>query len=144
MIVKVSNQTNTHSIINGDSDNLFFILSLIERFQVSKIYELSKEWQIFPNDGVPVAAARRIEEEFFKDHPVYSRYTNLCGTANLSRKLSELLYLSIRKALPDIKREIEHRIAVQNDIIKRLGEAIPTHQGEKPPTLEESFETWII
>lgn len=58
------------------------------------------------NNGVPLAEARRAEEEFFRTHLAYRSIAHKCGTKYLAKTLNQVLMAHIRDRLPDMKARL--------------------------------------
>jgi len=61
------------------------------------------------NEDLSIREGLRKEEQFFKNHPVYSTDRNIvskCGTKILAKSLNNILMHHIRDVLPDVKQRI--------------------------------------
>ena len=58
------------------------------------------------NSNVPLAEARRAEEEFFRSHLAYRTIAHRCGTKFLAKTLNQVLMSHIRDRLPDMKARL--------------------------------------
>lgn len=58
------------------------------------------------NNNVPMADARRAEEEFFRTHLAYRNIAHKCGTKYLAKTLNQVLMAHIRDRLPDMKARL--------------------------------------
>lgn len=43
---------------------------------------------------------KKKKQKWFSQHPIYSTISTLCGTENLTKKITETFYHHIRKFLP--------------------------------------------
>jgi replication fork clamp-binding protein CrfC len=63
------------------------------------------------NNKVRVKESLDKEEQYFREHRLYSSIDqNLVGTRSLTRRLTDLLFKSIRSHLPEIMKEINSKI----------------------------------
>ena len=76
-----------------------------------------------------LAAARRAEAEFFKNHPAYRTLHNV-GTPSLSKKLSTFLEKTIRDQIPHIQSFVHEGIAGLTEELRSLGGPAMTSRGE--------------
>ncbi|WFD19668.1 dynamin GTPase [Malassezia caprae] len=58
------------------------------------------------NSNLPMAEARRAEEEFFRQHLAYRNIAHKCGTKYLAKTLNQVLMAHIRDRLPDMKARL--------------------------------------
>ncbi|CAO1631221.1 unnamed protein product [Sympodiomycopsis kandeliae] len=58
------------------------------------------------NGSKSMLAARRSEEEFFRNHPAYRNIAHRCGTKYLAKTLNQVLMNHIRDKLPDMKARL--------------------------------------
>ncbi|WFD26609.1 dynamin GTPase [Malassezia nana] len=58
------------------------------------------------NSNLPMAEARRAEEEFFRQHLAYRNIAHKCGTKYLAKTLNQVLLAHIRDRLPDMKARL--------------------------------------
>ena len=94
------------------------------------------------NEGKSVQEAKRTEDEFFNNHPAYKDHLNLCGTANLSLKLSNLLYSNILEALPEIRKELNIKIETYKSKLEALGEGIPDELDQRGAYVRNKFNNF--
>lgn len=72
------------------------------------------------------------EEQFFRQHKIYCTMdSNLLGSRSLTKKLTEILFKSIKSHLPSITREINEKVKECEDKLKSLGEPLPREGKEK-------------
>jgi len=71
------------------------------------------------------------ELNYFDSHPKYRHLKDFVGTKNLVRKLTTVMYDHIKTVLPEILKEINHKIKHCEDNIKKLGDPIPEDNKEK-------------
>lgn len=72
------------------------------------------------------------EEKFFRQNPIYCTMdSSVLGTRALTRKLTEILFKSIKSHLPTISREINEKVKECEDKLKSLGEPLPRDGKEK-------------
>ena len=58
------------------------------------------------NSHLPMADARKAEEEFFRSHLAYRTIAHKCGTKYLAKTLNQVLLNHIRDRLPDMKARL--------------------------------------
>ncbi|WFD34617.1 dynamin GTPase [Malassezia cuniculi] len=58
------------------------------------------------NSNLPMADARKAEEEFFRTHIAYRTIAHKCGTKYLAKTLNQVLLNHIRDCLPDMKARL--------------------------------------
>jgi replication fork clamp-binding protein CrfC len=72
------------------------------------------------------------EKLYFSSHPVYSTMPqDMLGTANLTKRLTKVLFTHIRNYLPEIVREINAMKKDMEDKLKGLGNPLPSSKQEK-------------
>jgi len=72
------------------------------------------------------------EKLYFSSHPVYSTMPqDMLGTANLTKRLTKVLFTHIRNYLPEIVREINAMKKDMEDKLKGLGNPLPNSKQEK-------------
>ena len=72
------------------------------------------------------------EEKFFKEHPLYRNLAHgVAGTRSLAKKLTEVMFKSIRQHLPTISREIQAKVKECEDKLRALGDPMPREGKEK-------------
>lgn len=72
------------------------------------------------------------EEKFFRQNPIYCTMdSSVLGTRALTRRLTEILFKSIKSHLPSISREINEKVKECEDKLKSLGEPLPREGKEK-------------
>jgi GTPase SAR1 family protein len=83
-------------------------------------------------NAVPISEALGEERAWFEAHRIYSKLPpGLVGTPTLITKVTNILFKSMRKFLPEIKNEIsEKRRSVQGRL-DELGEGVPLEDGER-------------
>ncbi|KAF2293472.1 hypothetical protein GH714_002103 [Hevea brasiliensis] len=62
------------------------------------------------------------EEQFFRDHPVYNDLSDRCGIPQLAKKLNQILEQHVRMVLPNLKAELNSRMAVVSNELRTYGE----------------------
>jgi len=83
-------------------------------------------------DRITVKAAQEKEELYFNTHPIYSTMPqSLLGIANLTGKLTKILFTHIKHSLPEIMKEIKVKIKETEDDLKDLGPEMPAESNEK-------------
>eukprot|EP00932_Pfiesteria_piscicida_P002885 SRR837773.12804.p1 GENE.SRR837773.12804~~SRR837773.12804.p1 ORF type:complete len:806 (+),score=265.56 SRR837773.12804:59-2476(+) len=84
------------------------------------------------NDKKPVRKALAEEKEWFESHRVYNKLPpGLVGTQVLIEKLTGILFRSMRRFLPEIKKEINEKRRSVQDRLDELGEGVPIEDGER-------------
>jgi len=79
-----------------------------------------------------VFAALDEEKMYFSSHPIYSTMPqDMLGTANLTKKLTKVLFTHIRIYLPEIVWEINILKKEMDDKLKSLGQPLPSSKAEK-------------
>lgn len=79
-----------------------------------------------------VFSALEEERMYFSSHPIYSTMPqDMLGTANLTKKLTKVLFSHIRNYLPEIVREINALKKDMEDKLKSLGQPLPQTKAEK-------------
>lgn len=74
-----------------------------------------------------VNAALDEEKLYFSSHPIYSTMPQeLLGTANLTKKLTKVLFTQIRNYLPEIVKEINVNRKDLEEKLRNLGPALPS------------------
>jgi dynamin 1-like protein len=76
------------------------------------------------NEDLSIQKGLQKEEEFFKNHPVYSHDRNLlskCGTHTLAKSLNNILMHHIRECLPEVKNRISSMVTDVNQELEALG-----------------------
>lgn len=76
------------------------------------------------NADLSIREGLKKEEEFFRNHPVYSRDRNLlskCGTKTLAKSLNIILMHHIRECLPEVKNRIASMMADVQQELDALG-----------------------
>ena len=72
------------------------------------------------------------EKLYFSSHPVYSTMPqNMLGTANLTKKLTKVLFTHIKNYLPEIVKDINALKRDFDEKLRNLGEPLPSSQREK-------------
>ncbi|EGR28835.1 hypothetical protein IMG5_168710 [Ichthyophthirius multifiliis] len=72
------------------------------------------------------------EDKFFKEHPVYQKMDpKHLGTKALTQKLSNVLFIHIRRFLPTIINEIKDKLKECEDRLRDLGPSLPVEQKDK-------------
>jgi vacuolar protein sorting-associated protein 1 len=72
------------------------------------------------------------EKLYFSSHPIYSTMPqDILGTANLTKKLTKVLFTHIRNYLPEIVKEINVMKKDMEEKLKNLGTPLPTSKMEK-------------
>ena len=83
-------------------------------------------------DRITVKEAQEKEELFFNTHPIYSTMPqSLLGIANLTTKLTRVLFTHIKHSLPEIMKEIKVKIKETEEDLKDLGPEMPAESTEK-------------
>lgn len=78
------------------------------------------------NDNKPINLALEDEKAWFDNHRVYGKLPpGLVGTTVLIEKLTQILFRSMRRFLPEIKREINEKGRSVQDRLSELGEGVP-------------------
>ncbi|RSH94514.1 Dynamin- GTPase protein [Saitozyma podzolica] len=80
-------------------------------------------------ENVPMEDARRKEEEFFRNHPVYRNIAHRCGTKFLAKTLNGVLMHHIREKLPDMKARLNTLMGQTQQELNAFGDA--TFLGEQ-------------
>lgn len=84
------------------------------------------------NDKKPVRKALHEEKEWFENHRVYNKLPpGLVGTQVLIEKLTSILFRSMRRFLPEIKKEINEKRRSVQDRLDELGEGVPLEEGDR-------------
>eukprot|EP01060_Flectonema_neradi_P001369 TRINITY_DN1080_c0_g1_i1.p1 TRINITY_DN1080_c0_g1~~TRINITY_DN1080_c0_g1_i1.p1 ORF type:complete len:671 (+),score=119.65 TRINITY_DN1080_c0_g1_i1:72-2015(+) len=84
------------------------------------------------------------EMEFFRNHPVYSKYASKqLGTKYLTQTLSDNLLVHIRKCLPELKQNIENLLKQTDMLLKEYGQN-DMGPGSRLLQLLSSYSTGII
>ena len=79
-----------------------------------------------------VFAALDEEKLYFSSHPIYSSMPQeLLGTANLTQRLTKVLFTHIKNYLPEIVKEINLIKKEVEDDLKNLGTPLPSADHEK-------------
>lgn len=78
-----------------------------------------------------VEQALASEEDYFKNHDIYSSLSGCTGTRVLSNKLSKLLDSHIREHMPMIQSEIYAKISEKERMLQILGDPIPEDESGK-------------
>lgn len=79
-----------------------------------------------------VKAALDEEDKYFKEHKIYGNLTHgTLGTRSLAKKLTEVMFKSIRAHLPTISKEIQAKIKECEEKLKSLGDPMPKEGKEK-------------
>ncbi|BEJ13643.1 hypothetical protein CspHIS471_0308170 [Cutaneotrichosporon sp. HIS471] len=81
------------------------------------------------NLDLPMEDARRKEEEFFTQHPVYRNISHRCGTRFLAKTLNSVLMNHIREKLPDMKARLNTLMGQTQQELNSFGDA--TFLGEQ-------------
>ncbi|XP_050268196.1 dynamin-related protein 3A-like isoform X2 [Quercus robur] len=82
------------------------------------------------NKNRSIAEALAYEEQFFRDHPVYSGLSDRCGIPQLAKKLNQILEQHIRMVLPGLNAELNfHMMSIAKEL-RMYGEAIES-KGEQ-------------
>ena len=81
------------------------------------------------NDDLGLDEARKKEEEFFMNHPVYRNIAHRCGTKFLARTLNHVLMNHIREKLPDMKARLNTLMGQTQQELNAFGDA--TFLGEQ-------------
>lgn len=81
------------------------------------------------NLDLPLEDARRKEEEFFQNHPVYRNISHRCGTKFLAKTLNTVLMNHIREKLPDMKARLNTLMGQTQQELNSFGDA--TFLGEQ-------------
>lgn len=81
------------------------------------------------NMDLPLADARRKEEEFFQNHAVYRNISHRCGTQFLAKTLNTVLMNHIREKLPDMKARLNTLMGQTQQELNTYGDA--TFLGEQ-------------
>ncbi|XP_030951181.1 dynamin-related protein 3A-like isoform X4 [Quercus lobata] len=82
------------------------------------------------NKNRSIAEALAYEEQFFRDHPVYSGLSDRCGIPQLAKKLNQILEQHIRMVLPGLNAELNfHMMSIVKER-RMYGEAIES-KGEQ-------------
>jgi len=84
------------------------------------------------NNKVPVEKALDNEVKFFNTHPDYRDLPErVLGTRSLTSKLSEQLVEGIKRALPDIMKQIDEKLNELNEQLDEMGTPPPASSREK-------------
>lgn len=95
-------------------------------------------------DRITVKAAQDKEQLYFNTHPVYSTMPqNLLGIANLTGKLTRILFTHIKHSLPEIMKEIRDKIKETEGDLQDLGPPMPVDGGEKMQVLWNMITDFI-
>jgi len=78
-----------------------------------------------------VSEALELERKYFEEHKELRAHSDYCGTDNLSKKLSSLLYEQIKTNLPSIRQEIDENFRTCEKELQRLGEPFPENNTQK-------------
>jgi replication fork clamp-binding protein CrfC len=79
-----------------------------------------------------VFAALDEEKLYFSSHPVYSTMPqDILGTANLTKKLTKVLFTHIKNYLPEIVKEINNLKKDVDEKLRNLGAPLPNSPEEK-------------
>lgn len=76
------------------------------------------------NEDLSIRDGLKKEEDFFRNHPVYSRDRQLlaqCGTSTLAKTLNIILMHHIRECLPDVKNRISSMMGDVQSELEALG-----------------------
>jgi len=66
------------------------------------------------------------EKAWFQNHPIYGKLgPGYTGTDSLVEKLTKVLFIHIKRFLPDIKRDVYERKAKVEDRLQELGDGVP-------------------
>lgn len=80
----------------------------------------------------PIKDALDEEKKWFEAHHVYNKLPpGMLGIPVLIDKLSKILFKSIRRYLPEIKKEVSEKQRSLQDRLEELGEGVPIEEGEK-------------
>ena len=83
-------------------------------------------------DRIPVKVAQERESLYFSTHPIYSTMPqNLLGIANLTDKLTKILFTHIKHSLPEIVKEIRDKVKETEEDLRDLGPPMPAGSQEK-------------
>ncbi|KAB1204774.1 Dynamin-related protein 3A [Morella rubra] len=82
------------------------------------------------NKNRSIAEALAYEEQFFRDHPIYSGLPDCCSIPQLARKLNQILEQHIRMFLPGLKAELNSRMVGVSKELRTYGEPMESI-GEK-------------
>jgi len=95
-------------------------------------------------DRISVKAAAEKEQLYFGTHPVYSTMTqNMLGIANLTSKLTKILFTHIKHSLPDIMKEIKDKQRETEDDLRDLGPPMPSEDSAKTQLLWSMITDFI-
>lgn len=88
--------------------------------------------QLDINEKMSVSKGLEIEQDYFSKHPVYSSMTQgYLGTKSLTKKLTDVMFVHIRRMLPAIIKEISEKIKDCENKLKELGPPLPRDSKEK-------------
>ena len=83
-------------------------------------------------DRISVDVAIEREQLYFSTHPVYSSMPQgLLGIGNLTGKLTKILFTHIKHSLPEISKEIKHKVKETEEDLKDLGPTMPVEKEQK-------------
>lgn len=85
------------------------------------------------NEKITMQDARKDEEKYFQNHPVFSQYLdrNIFGTMQLTSSLSRLLASHIRSTLPSIARDLKQLHTTLKAELDGLGESLLEPNGRE-------------
>lgn len=85
-------------------------------------------------EGMGIKAGLQKERSFFERHPAYRNFTDRCGTACLTRILSNMLFSAIKSHLPAIKSQLSLTAQSTEQQLRDLGDPVdpskPSEQGQ--------------
>lgn len=95
-------------------------------------------------DRISVKKAQEKEQLYFGTHPVYSSMPqSLLGIANLTTKLTKILFTHIKFTLPEIMKEIRDKARETEDDLRDLGPEMPNQDTEKMQLLWNMITEFI-
>lgn len=81
---------------------------------------------------IPVREAIAKEEAFFASHPIYSSMPReFLGCAELTKKLSKILFIHIKHSLPEIIGEVKEKQKEAEQELRDLGMPMPSSSSDK-------------
>jgi len=90
--------------------------------------------------NLSVEEARKQEQKFFAEHPIYKQVASHCGVNYLSNALNKLLMGHIRDCLPELRSKVNTSLTTLRSEILALGdEKISTNKGALLLNLINSF-----
>lgn len=76
------------------------------------------------NNNVPMEVHLQKEESFFRESPIYGKYSGRCGIKYLTTRLNTLLMNHIHKNLPDVRQNVVNLLQAVESELDSYGEVL--------------------